>query len=155
MLKFYNYDIVFQEIPDEVTLALNITNCPNHCQGCHSPHLWEDVGTPLTPESLDLLVRGYDGLITCVCLMGGDAEPELVDRFAVYLRTNFPLLKTAWYTGRQQIASAIDTNHFDYIKVGPYVAELGGLKSPTTNQRLYHFVPGKEPEDMTYLFQKR
>ena len=26
---------------------------------------------------------------------------------------------------------------FDYIKLGPYIESLGGLKSPTTNQRLY------------------
>ena len=24
MLKYYNYDIVFQEVPDEVTLAVNL-----------------------------------------------------------------------------------------------------------------------------------
>ena len=30
MLKYANYDIVFQEVPDEVTLAINISNCPNH-----------------------------------------------------------------------------------------------------------------------------
>ena len=33
MLNYYNYDIVCQEIPDEITLAINITGCPNHCQG--------------------------------------------------------------------------------------------------------------------------
>ena len=37
MLKYAGYDIVFQEIPDEVTLAISLTNCPNRCPGCHSP----------------------------------------------------------------------------------------------------------------------
>ena len=44
MLKYVNTDIVFQEIPDEVTLAVNISNCPCRCPGCHSEYLWEDVG---------------------------------------------------------------------------------------------------------------
>ena len=35
MLKYVNTGIVFQEIPDEVTLAINISGCPCHCPGCH------------------------------------------------------------------------------------------------------------------------
>ena len=38
MLKYANFDIVFQEVPDEVTLAINISNCPNQCVGCHSKY---------------------------------------------------------------------------------------------------------------------
>ena len=40
MLKYVNCGIVFQEIPDEVTLSINISNCPCHCPGCHSNYLW-------------------------------------------------------------------------------------------------------------------
>ena len=47
MLKYVNTDVVFQEIPDEVTLAINISNCPCHCPGCHSRYLWEDIGLSL------------------------------------------------------------------------------------------------------------
>ena len=36
MLKYVNTGIVFQEIPDEVTLAVNISGCPCRCHGCHS-----------------------------------------------------------------------------------------------------------------------
>ena len=50
MLRYVDYDIVFQEIPDEVTLAINLSNCPNRCKGCHSPHLLENVGESLTEE---------------------------------------------------------------------------------------------------------
>ncbi len=35
MLKYVNYDIVFQEFPDEVTLAINLSSCPNGSPGCH------------------------------------------------------------------------------------------------------------------------
>ena len=30
-----------------------------------------------------------------------------------------------------------DEKAFDYVKLGQYIESLGGLKSPTTNQRLY------------------
>ena len=46
MLKYANFDIVFQEVPEEVTLAINISNCPNQCPGCHSKYLWENKGKP-------------------------------------------------------------------------------------------------------------
>ena len=55
MLKYTETDIVFQEIPDEVTLAVNLSGCPCRCPGCHSKHLWGDVGEPLTDEALDKL----------------------------------------------------------------------------------------------------
>ena len=66
-MKVASYDIVFQEIPEEVTLALNISQCPCHCQGCHSPHLAEDIGEQLTTELLQNLLDRYRSAVTCVC----------------------------------------------------------------------------------------
>ena len=39
MLKYVNTAVVFQEIPDEVTLAINISGCPCRCPGCHSHNI--------------------------------------------------------------------------------------------------------------------
>ena len=47
MVRYHNFDGVFAEIPDETTLALNITGCPHRGPGCHSPHLQRDEGRPL------------------------------------------------------------------------------------------------------------
>ena len=73
MLKYLNTGIVFQEIPDEVTLSINITNCPCRCPSCHSQYLWQDIGEPLTPMVLDRFMTEYKNEVTCVCFMGGDA----------------------------------------------------------------------------------
>jgi anaerobic ribonucleoside-triphosphate reductase activating protein len=43
---------------------------------------------------------------------------------------------------------------FDYVKIGPYVEALGGLKSEKTNQRLYKRVEDKW-EDITSSFWKK
>lgn len=137
MLKVYNYDIVCQEIPDEITLALNISNCPNHCPGCHSPWLWRDEGEPLTQERLASLVEPYQEAVTCLCIMGGDREPQEVARLLQVTRKLWPHLKTAWYSGREQLPAGFDITSFDYIKLGAYIAERGGLTSATTNQKLY------------------
>ena len=153
MLKFYNYDIVFQEIPDEVTLAVNLTGCPIRCPGCHSPHLWDDTGEELDEDVLRTLAAEYAGEITCIALMGGDASPAETARLCDYIKKGLGL-HSAWYSGRDIIPEGPDLLPFDYIKTGPYVASLGGLKSPTTNQRLYKVLPGFTLEDITPRFWK-
>ena len=156
MIKFVNTDVVFQEIPDEVTLAINISNCPFHCPGCHSKYLWADVGTELTEAQIDGFIEEFGNDITCLCFMGGDAEPEYVDFLASYIRVKHPSFKVGWYTGRTILTSKIDKVNFDYIKVGPYIAHLGPLKNPKTNQRLYKINrETQEMENITSRFWKK
>ena len=147
--KVASFDIVFQEIPGEVTLALNLSNCPCHCPGCHSQHLADDIGEPLNEELLDGLLARYGAMITCVAFMGGDADPEEVVHWAEVVKNRN--LKTAWYSGRMNMPTA---DVFDYVKLGPYIESLGGLKSEKTNQRLYKRV-GNEWEDITSSFWKK
>ena len=80
MLRLASFDVVFQEIPGEVTLALNLSGCPNRCAGCHSPHLWEEVGEPLDDNLLNSLLSGYGNAITCVCFMGGARRCRALER---------------------------------------------------------------------------
>lgn len=156
MLKFVNYDIVFQEIPDEVTLAINISNCPNHCRGCHSPYLMDDIGSLLTEDVLDQFLREYGKEITCICFMGGDSAPQDIEWFAAYLcRQNISPVKVGWYSGKQELPKPFETKWFHYIKLGPYIEQLGSLKSENTNQRLYKILEddGKLC-DITHRFWK-
>lgn len=154
MLRYTDYDIVFQEIPDEITLAINISNCPNRCKGCHSPYLLEDVGEPLTEENLSALLRKYGKAITCVCFMGGDASPAAIGHLAKYLHYQVIIpIKVGWYSGKPELSPEIDLTFFEYIKLGPYIEDLGGLKSARTNQRFYRIENGKM-EDITYRFSR-
>ena len=152
MLKYVDTKIVFQEVPDEVTLAINISNCPCHCKGCHSPYLAEDIGTPLNWNALlyDLIPNNKG--ITCICFLGGDAEPIRINILGKYIKENFPHLKVAWYSGRQYIPDEILVSYFDYIKIGPYIPELGGLDSENTNQIMYKIEDDKLI-DITYRFR--
>jgi len=154
MLCLASYDIVFQEIPGEVTLALNLSGCPNRCPGCHSPHLQKQIGEPLDEGLLSGLLKSYGSAVTCVCFMGGDGDPTEVARLAGYVR-NFPSykLKTGWYSGRAALPEGFPTGSLDYLKLGPYIDKLGGLDMPSTNQRLYHIVAG-ELTDITFRFRK-
>ncbi len=151
MLKYVDTDIVFQEIPDEVTLAVNLSGCPCHCPGCHSKHLWDDGGEVLDGKAIDCLLDRQRQEVTCLSLMGGDAQPQEVDRLAHWLREHHPRLKIAWWSGRTLLSSRVSLANFDYIKLGPYLKHLGPLKSPRTNQRLYRVVGGMM-QDITSRF---
>ena len=157
MLKYVGYDIVFREIPDETTLAINISNCPCHCKGCHSSYLAEDIGEPLTITRIEKLINENKG-ITAICFMGGDNDPKLINHYASLVRalttTKFPKvtipaetemqetvpIKIGWYSGRATLAEEIELKNFNYVKLGPYIEECGPLNNPNTNQRLYKVI---------------
>ena len=155
MLKYVNTGIVFQEIPDEVTLAINISNCPCRCPGCHSRYLWEDIGLPLDTAAIDDFVEQYGTDITCIAFMGGDGDPRGVGQLAEYIHEGHPQFHVAWYSGRIRIPSVVSVTDFDYIKIGPYIRHLGPLKEPTTNQRLYRIQPDGQMVDITERFWRR
>ena len=155
MLKIVDWDIVFAEVPDEVTLAFNLSRCPNRCVGCHSPQLWKDIGEPLTPERLTNLVDRYRNAITCICFMGGDGDLQGLDELSEFARRQFPELHRAWYSGRPSLPDGIQLQHWDYIKLGPYIPSRGPLNKPTTNQHLYHVLPSRKLKDITYRFHAR
>ena len=152
MLKIASYDVVFRDVPGEVTLSLNLSQCPNCCPGCHSPQLQEDIGYPLDDDMMNDLLDRYGRDVTCVCFMGGDREPQEVMRLAALVRKRG--LKTAWYSGRQQLPECFDAAALDYVKVGPYIESRGPLTSPDTNQIMYRIDDGKLT-DITDRFKKK
>lgn len=150
-MKYTDTQIGFQEFPDEISLLINISNCPFHCPGCHSPELWEDVGTELDIDVLIELIEKNKG-ITCVGLMGGN--PEDTDILG-YVHHFYPELKTGWYWGGKCVPENIHLPYFNYIKIGRYDEEKGPLSNPNTNQRFYLVLKNGELEDWTYKFWKR
>lgn len=152
MLKYVDTKVVFAEIPDEITLAINISGCPCNCKGCHSSYLAKDIGEPLDLQHLTNLIDSNKG-ITCVCIMGGDANPSEVDDIAQDIKEYYPELKVGWYSGRQELSKDIELSNFDFIKLGPYKEEFGPLNSRATNQRFYKVSNG-ELINMTSRFWK-
>lgn len=155
MVKYTGHYITFQEVPNEVSLVLTISNCPYNCKGCHSPWLRQDTGEILTSQVVFNLMAQYKDAITCVCFMGTGGS--LSNLFELIRFVHLCGYKVCVYSGSKNIEAGhwadIDT-YPDYYKVGPYDEELGGLDSPTTNQRFY-FVDRRhsgEIHDYTFLF---
>ena len=125
--------VVLEEIPDRLTLAVEVSNCRGNCPGCHSPFLREDVGEELTAAVIDRLVGDNFG-VNCFLFLGEGRDPAALLALAAHVRSLG--LAVALYSGREDLEDAL-WEAFDYVKVGPYRAECGPLNARTTNQRLY------------------
>ena len=155
MIKYVDTLIGFREIPNEITLCINISNCPNNCPGCHSSWLLKDEGTPLTYVELKSLIKKNKG-ITCICFMGGDREPWEIQRLAKLIKEDYDI-KVGWYSGKDKMWEGINLIYFDYVKIGSYKKEFGSLDNPTTNQILYKVIHTEVSTvimDITNLFWK-
>lgn len=155
MVKYSNTMVVFQEVPDKITLAINITNCQNNCEGCHSPELRQDIGHELNELELESLISQNEG-INCVCFMGEGKDKDGLLSLAMYVKKQHPELSVALYSGRTEEAFEPDKKKFgkifDFVKIGPYDKTKGPLNKETTNQRLYSIINGKDWVDITEKF---
>ena len=150
-LKYTHYNIAFQEVPDETSLIFNISGCPHRCKGCHSQYLWKNTGHFLY-KNIRKILEEYKDMITCVCFMGGEQNiEELLKSLSICKEFN---LKTCLYTGEDEIEFPYMLELLDYIKIGHYDENLGGLNSPKTNQRFYK-IENSELIDITSWFQKK
>ncbi len=154
MLKYTTCQVTFSEVPDEISLCIEISNCPIHCPECHSKELWGDIGQELTKTVIEDLLTSNRG-VTCVCFMGGDAEPVEVNELSKWVHETHPELKTAWYSGMDEYPRF--TPDFDYVKIGSYREDDGPINVKTTNQKMVkiHHDPERwYMEDITYKFWK-
>lgn len=130
-MHYDKLDVVFQEVPNEISLTFRITGCPLRCKGCHSKASQSAVGIPLTTDHFKDQLNKYKRGVSCVLFMGGEWHPnQLVEYLEIAQIEGF---KTCLYTGLENVPDNIKS-HLDYLKTGPWIAELGGLNSPTTNQ---------------------
>lgn len=150
-LKFVSESVVFQEVPNEVSLAFLISGCPLGCKGCHSRESWNGQnGKTLSVEYLKQRLACYQGLITCVLFMGGEWQPDaLVELLATVQQTG---LKSGLYTGLEKEELPPHLLPFlTYLKTGRWIPERGGLNSLTTNQR---FIDLRTGDILNHLFIK-
>ena len=136
-----NY-ITTQDVPDELALAISLSGCPIHCKGCHSAFTWDPFfGELLTDDMFRNIIKN-NKYASCVLFYGGEWQLErLLELIEIAKEYN---LKVCLYTGLE--LEKVDKkliNSLDYLKVGPYIEQLGGLNKKTTNQKMYKIENGK------------
>ena len=98
-MKSASEAICLQEVPDEISLSLAISNCPCHCEGCHSEYLWEDCGRDAL-QVLKAKLNEISEYITCVLFMGGDDDNlccRQEDIRKLRLSESRPIYKVLWW----------------------------------------------------------
>ena len=152
-LKYQGYTIALQEVPDEISLTFNISGCTHKCPECHSKYLWEYKGHYLGEDLLKVLSI-YKEYISCVCFMGGDQNLE--ELYTLCKKIKSEELKVCIYSGSDDIEIFKDficDSIVDYLKIGSYKQEFGGLDNINTNQKMYKIIDTKTL-DITEQFQK-
>ncbi len=141
--------VVFQEVPNEISLCFSITGCKVGCKGCHSTELWhEDNGISLNNASFTQWLNKYQGLISCVVFFGGQWQADALIEKLIIAKNHG--LKTCLYSGEKHIDIKI-SQHLNFLKTGAWHETLGGLDSPTTNQVFRDVISG---EKLNHLFIK-
>ncbi|NCC99881.1 MAG: anaerobic ribonucleoside-triphosphate reductase activating protein [Bacteroidia bacterium] len=149
-MRIIEHKIWMQEVPNEISLAICVAGCTVGCKNCHWEELNKLEGRKMNMIDYEYLLSMYKDLVSCVLFMGGDDDTnkeELITFLELAKKYGY---RTCLYSGRCGIIEEI-TEHLDYLKEGPWIESLGGLDSPTTNQRFYRM---PEREDLTHLFQK-
>lgn len=146
-MKILNYFDSLQEVPNELSLVISAYGCPLSCQECswRGESDWKDY----SPTDLKNLITKYAPYVTCVCFLGGEWSEELPEILAFCKEKN---LETCLYTGLPDMRNEAILNSLTYLKTGPYIKQLGGLDSPTTNQIFKDLRTG---EILNHHFQRR
>lgn len=148
-MKYTNIDIVFQEVPNEISISFSIAGCNLRCPGCHSPELWkESNGTVLSDDSYLKILEKYKGMASCILFLGGEWHSDELIKFLRIARSHG--YKTCLYTGMDCVTDKIVEN-LDYVKTGRWIKQLGGLESLETNQK---FIDVKNRTILNHLFRK-
>ena len=163
-----SYGVSMQEIPDHIAFVINIGNCTQGCEGCHSKDVM-GYDNPVKEVPLKKVIKKATKVhklgATACCIMGGTTNVG-VDRKSLTALINAlsPIFEegVGLYSGSD---NAIDDEVYDnginyyyahytpltYLKIGSYKKDLGGLDKITTNQR-YYVRKGGKWYDRTYLF---
>ena len=138
-LHYGSSQVDVEAVPNEISLIVSVSGCDLACKGCHSPETWNHTyGKPLTLEVLAELVK-KNKHITCVCFYGGTWKgTQMIPLFKAIKSLG---LKVAQYTGWDKPDMEYK-NHLDYWKIGRWDEELGGLRNPSTNQKMYKITNG-------------
>lgn len=133
--------ITLNEVPDKIAYFIELGSCTQRCKGCHSEELWEEVKSPM---SLEDVLRGAEKAIesgaNAIVLMGGTCNKMSTPDLLKVLDGLSEIAPTCLYSGlddEETNTYIAEHSGITWLKTGSYKEELGGLSSPTTNQRFY------------------
>lgn len=161
--------VTFNEVPDRLSFYFELGNCHAGCKGCHSPHLHEDIEKTSLEDMVKEAEEAIDKGANAILLMGGTTNGITDDDLIAIIDTLGEIAPVCLYSGSDDIEHDLaigEKADLTWLKTGGYHEELGGLTSPTTNQKFlkkgvkytlsqWQYVSVEtEWEDCTELFRK-
>lgn len=142
-LPIRNITTTFVEIPGEVAVAFEVGNCTQNCPGCHTKAFEQMLSAPPISEIMygpELLLRAETAKTlgcTAIVLMGGTTNNVPPKSLARIIDALSRILPVGIYSGKDDFDTLKDYKGLKWIKTGSYVAALGGLDNPKTNQKFF------------------
>ena len=135
----HNMGITLNEVPNKVAVYIEFNNCNLKCKGCHSPHLHSDYfdGERIEiKEILSYVNKQVNKGANYIVLMGGDNNNVMPSDLYTLINKLDDIAPVMLYSGSEDTSILTETN-LTLLKTGGYIEELGGLLSPTTNQKVF------------------
>lgn len=155
------YRVSLNEFPEHISFVIEIGGCLKNCPDCHRPDM-RDTSATYTPYSVidskvkEAIKKGANAII----IMGGTTNKFLTNeliRLINYLAYYAPVCLYSGSDDEKYHRELVKKTNLSALKTGSYKKELGGLTSPTTNQRFYLIEKGgtdssKVMVDITHKF---
>lgn len=160
-LPVLDVSVSLNEIPDHVAVTIELGNCKQGCEGCHSPWCSEKLPYDMWTD-LELLMYKVNKQIkqgaNAIVIMGGthnDIEPAHLIEAINVLSCYAPVGLYSGLPDKCVLHSVLMINSkLTWLKTGSYHEEYGGLDNPNTNQKFY-VKKENEWEDITQVFRER
>ena len=145
-----NLGVTLNEIPDKVAVFVELGQCKNICKECHSAYYIHNKLHPDLYTPLDLIVYKVQRQVhkgaNAIVIMGGTNNYDMdTEKLIKLINTLADIAPVGVYSGILDGAMVhrdiIKNSKLTWLKTGEYNAKLGGLNSPTTNQRFYFINP--------------
>lgn len=157
------YRVSLTEFPEHISFVIEMGNCLQQCPWCHREDMQTFNQEPMFTNIVSIeeavkeaVDKGANGII----IMGGTTNGLLmydvcilIDRLSVYA----PVCLYSGSNNPYKHEIIVKSSNLSALKTGSYKKELGGLNSPTTNQRFYLIEKGgtdssKVMVDITHKF---
>lgn len=138
--------VSLNEIPDHIAIAIELGNCKQKCKGCHSPWNGRTLNYKCWTELEDILYQVNSQIkkgANAIVLMGGTNNNIPVENLIEAINVLGCYAPIGLYSGlpdSADIHKVLKTyTKLQWLKTGSYDAKLGGLDSPTTNQKFWEY----------------
>lgn len=140
LIPVSHVELTFNEVPDKTAVSFVMGDCRERCKGCHSPYLWEKPKGWTIDKVCEIAEKYVSQGADAILLMGGTTNgipyyvlDELITELA-------RIADVGLYSGSNHEEFDKDfamSTRLTWLKTGSFKKDLGGLSSPTTNQRFY------------------